>query len=100
MMAGMSEPWWTYLAAAAREGAREVVTDYPVPPVSALAFGAGGNPARGQWVLTVEPGRRFAGDDLLARAAAPRHRNYPAGALISHLNDLEVSRGSGSLVLV
>jgi hypothetical protein len=47
MMAGMSEPRWTYLA-----------------------------------------------------AAAPLHRNYPAGALISHLNDLEVSWGSGSLVLV
>jgi hypothetical protein len=100
MTAGMSQPWWTYLAAAAHEGPREVVTDYPVLSRSALAFGAGGDPARGHRVLTGPPGRRFAGDDLAARLAAPQHRKCPAEALISDLNYPEVSPGSGSLVLV
>ncbi len=78
----MSQTWWTSLAAAANDGAREVLTCDPVPPGSALLFGAQGDPARGQWVLTITPGRRLSGDHRLTRLAAPLHRNYPAGERI------------------
>jgi hypothetical protein len=100
MTAGTSEPRRTRLAAAAHAGAREVFTDDPVLSGNVLAAGSGGNPARGERVLPMAPGRRSAGDDLVARLAASRHGNYPAGTLISDLNYPEVFRCPGFLVLV